>query len=362
MPGEEDYTDSAILKRMLAAIPDTIDKREGSIIYDALAPAAAELAKMYITLISNIDLVFADTSVNEYLDKLVNQVGMEREEATYAIKKASFYDADKNYMNVSIGSRFTCEDLYWTVIEKISDGVYEIQCESAGSKANNITGNLIPVDYIDGLATATITELLIPGEDEETDDELRNRYYETINEKAFAGNIADYKKKTKEIQGVGAVKVTPIWDGGGTVKLTILDSEFKKASNVLIEQVQNTICPQKSNLGIGLAPIGHVVTVDTAEETKIDVSANVSITEGSSIDIVKQEVKKQIENYLSELRENWENETNLIVRISQIESRILNIDAVIDISNVKINGNAANIELTEMQIPVQGEVECSEIN
>ena len=39
-----------ILDRMLDRVPDTVDKREGSIIYDALAPAAAELAKTYMEL------------------------------------------------------------------------------------------------------------------------------------------------------------------------------------------------------------------------------------------------------------------------------------------------------------------------
>ena len=39
-----------ILKRMLDKVPDILDKRQGSIIYDALAPAAAELAQCYISL------------------------------------------------------------------------------------------------------------------------------------------------------------------------------------------------------------------------------------------------------------------------------------------------------------------------
>lgn len=87
------------------------------------------------------------------------------------------------------------------------------------------------------------------------DEELRERYFETINEKTFSGNIADYKKKTKEIAGVGAVKVVPAWNGGGTVKLMILDSNYNKASNELISRVQETICPNENSNGIGLAPI-----------------------------------------------------------------------------------------------------------
>lgn len=39
----ESITADALLARMLARVPDSIDKREGSIIYDALMPAAIEL-------------------------------------------------------------------------------------------------------------------------------------------------------------------------------------------------------------------------------------------------------------------------------------------------------------------------------
>ena len=356
----DEYFDyETILNRMLDRIPSVLDRREGSIIYDALAPAAAEMAQMYITLKNNIDLIFVDTSVEEYLDRLSNQIGLTREAATKAIKQGQFYDAENHLMDIEIGQRFTIDDLVFKAIEKIETGKFKMECETTGIVGNSISGNLIPVDYIQNLARAELTDVLIPGEDEESDDSLRARYFDTINEKAFAGNIADYKKKTKEIQGVGAVKVTPIWDGGGTVKLTILDSDFNKASSVLVEKVQNEICPQKSNLGIGLAPIGHQVTVDTATEQEINVSATLTLTEGSELNLVKPEVERQIKNYLLDLRKNWENEQNLIVRISQIESRILNIETVLDISNVTINSDTSNIELTEMEIPILKEVNIS---
>lgn len=252
----DEYFDyDTILNRMLSRIPDTIDKREGSIIYDAISPAAAELSQLYIKLKYNVDLLFADTSVADYLDRLCGQFGLTRKKATSAIKKGTFYNLQDELMEIDIGSRFTCENLYWKVIEKISKGTYQLQCETVGIIGNNIVGNLIPIDYINDLATATLTDLLVPGENEETDDELRYRYNGQIEEQAFGGNVADYKNKTKNIVGVGAVKVIPVWNGGGTVKLIILDSNYSKASNVLIEEVQNAICPNSSNEGAGIAPI-----------------------------------------------------------------------------------------------------------
>lgn len=255
------YEYENILERMLDNISADIDKREGSVIYNALAPAALELAQMYFILKNNIDLCFADTAVESYLDKICGQSGVCRKEATKAIRKAEFFstelDENEEYtpLDVNIDERFSVENITFRVLEKIQDGIYKVECEIAGIIGNSCFGTMLPVGYIDNLSIATLTDILIPGQDAENDEELRTRYYETINEKVFAGNVADYKKKTKEISGVGAVKVTPVWNGGGTVKLTILDSEFNKASNTLIENVQNEICPSLSDEGLGIAPI-----------------------------------------------------------------------------------------------------------
>lgn len=252
---DEYYDFNNIMQRMLLKVSDSIDKREGSIIYDALAPCAMEIAKMYIVLKDNIDLSFVDTSVDEYLDRLCNQIMIQRKQATKAIRQAKFYDKNNNLMDIPLNERFTIDDLVYKAIKKIEVGIYECECETAGLKGNIQSGSLVPINYMENLGKAILTDILIPGEDTESDEALRERYFETINEKAFSGNIADYKKKTKEIAGVGAVKVTPVWQGGGTVELTILDSNFNKASKQLIDIVQEEICPNKQESGIGLAPI-----------------------------------------------------------------------------------------------------------
>lgn len=70
-------------------------------------------------------------------------------------------------VNVPVGSRFSCGLLNYIVTEKIKAGEYQLQCETSGSEANGNIGQLIPINYISGLETAQITELLVPGEDEE---------------------------------------------------------------------------------------------------------------------------------------------------------------------------------------------------
>lgn len=345
-----------ILKRMLDRVPDDLDKREGSIIYNALAPAALELATMYFTLQNNMDLMFADTAVDEYLDRICNQNGLTRNPATKAIRKGLFYDEENNLMDIDINSRFSINSVVFKATEKIETGTYRLECETEGTEGNNYVGDLIPVQYIQGLAKAQITDILIPGEDIETDEQLRQRYMESVNKEAFAGNIADYKIKTKAIEGVGAVKVFPVWNGGGTVKLTILDSNFNKASNELVELVQKDICPDITDEGIGIAPIGHKVTVDTVEEVEINLNTTITLVETYSSETIKTQIEEVLENYFDELRKTWEDSNNLIVRVSQIEARILNLSGVLDIQDTKLNNGTSNVELEVNEVPVVGEV------
>ena len=151
-----------ILNRMLEKIPDSIDKREGSIIYNALSPAALELAQMYFQFENNINLMFADTAVEEYLDRICEQNGLLRKPATKAIRKGIFYDSDNNYMNVEISTRFSSNSIVYKVVEQIEEGIYKLECETAGVEGNTYTGELIPVQYIEGLAKVELADILIP--------------------------------------------------------------------------------------------------------------------------------------------------------------------------------------------------------
>lgn len=349
----EDITYETILQRMLDRIPNNIDKREGSIIYDALAPAAVELQLMYIELDTILNETFADTAQREYLVKRAAERGITPHEATYAELKGIFTPTS---LDISIGSRFNCNDLNYKVISKIQDGEYELQCETTGTSGNGNFGDLIPINYIQGLETAQLTELLVPGEDEEDVESLRSRYFESFDTKPYGGNKKDYIQKTNAIPGVGSTKVTPVWKGGGTVLLTILNSEYNKASSTLIKNVQNEIDPTQNGEGLGIAPIGHIVTVNTVEEIPINIKATFGFNEGYSFNSLKSSIQNAVSNYLLELRKNWADQNNLVVRISQIETRILQIEGIVDIQNTKINNSTSNLILSEYQIPVMGGV------
>jgi uncharacterized phage protein gp47/JayE len=347
----ENITFDVILERMLATIPEDVDKREGSIVYNALAPAAVELQNMYIQLDTILNQTFADTATREFLILRAKERGLSPTPATNAVLQGEFN------MDVAIDSRFSLGDttLNYTAISKISDGVFQMQCETPGTVGNSEFGTLIPIDYISGLTSASLTSLLIPAEDEEDTEHFRQRYYDSFDTQAFGGNIADYKEKVNAISGVGGVKVTPIWNGGGTVKLTIISSDFTVPTQTLIDTVQTDIDPtQNQGKGVGLAPIGHVVTVVGVTNLTVNIATTITYEDGWSWADIETYAQQAVDGYFKELAQSWEDSEGLIVRISQIETRFLEIEGVLDISGTTLNGGTTNLTLTYDQIPLRG--------
>lgn len=352
----EDITYEVILKRMLDRVPQGLDKREGSLIYTALTAAAAEMQVMYIEFDTILNETFADTASRENLIRRAAERGMQPGEATRAVLKAI---AVPDTVEISIGERFRLGLYYYVVSKNMGGGEYHVTCETAGTSGNRQLGRLIPVLNIPGLATMEMTELLIPGEDDEETEVFRKAYFNSFNEKSFSGNRRDYMDKTNNIPGVGATKITRAWNGESTVKLTILDSNFNRASELLMQTVQETIDPAQTGSGDGLAPIDHIVTVDTAEEVKIQINSRIEFDNGYTYAALQAQIKDTIEAYLRELRESWQGlgDQGCIIRISQLESRILAIQGISDIGNTRINGASENLELNKYQIPVYGGVE-----
>lgn len=345
----ENYSFENILNRMLEIVRDknnTIDTREGSVIHDALSPASIEFQNLFMEMNALLNDTFADTASRDYLILRCAERGITPEEATHAILKGEFN------INVPIGSRFSLNDLNYSVTEKISDCVFKLECETAGIIGNSYFGTMIPIQYIEGLETCQLTELLIPGEDEEDTEILRERYFASFDTRAFGGNVKDYLEKTNSIQGVGNTKVVPVWNGGGTVLLVIIDSTFRKATQTLIQLVKNTIDPMPYGTGQGLAPIGHVVTVQTVDEVLINITSTVTFDPSYTFERVKEQIESTLDEYMLSLRKTWANSTYLVVRISQIETRLLNVEGIIDIANTRINGKYSNLELNEYEIPI----------
>ena len=125
----------------------------------------------------------------------------------------------------------------------------------------------------------------------------------------------------------------------------------------MINQLQTVIDPvQNHGEGEGIAPIGHTVIIKAAVAKEINISSNITYDTGYSQEDVQSQMNTEVDRYFLELAKEWENTESMIVRIAQIEARLLSITGIIDISETMLNGTAENIILGYKYIPVRGTV------
>lgn len=348
----EKETFENIMARVLSRLPNDIDKREGSIIWDALAPCCLEIESIYYALDEIIKQTMAVTSSREFLEMRALERGLEPYPSTRAIIKL------QSTSEISNGKRLkTLDGVEYTVTDCIDESrlIYLAQCEKYGDIGNIPNGKLIQIDYVPNFNGATILSVYSLGKEEEDTEKFRTRYLNSFKDLSYGGNISDYTQKTLQIDVVGAVKVTPIWNGGGTVKLTILDTKFNKADKVTIKKVQDIIDPKQDAKGLGVAPIGHIVTVDTVSEVSINIKFKATFLTPSRFKDNVDMFKKTINKYFHELKQKWDKET-IVLRPTYISSRLLALDNIEDIRDVTINGTTNNVKLGDYEIPIIGDV------
>lgn len=383
IPQVPDYVDEQdyeyILASYLGNVRDDVDKREGSIIWDAGAPCCIEIAKAYLYLQAMILNAFAATAQSPFLEYRCAEQGIERDPATYAKRLGVFTNGQGGPYALALGTEFSTVSetnlVNFRVISVYTQngetvpGSYILQCTETGTVGNQYFGEIVPLINLDGLATATLTDILVPGEDIQDIEDLRDEYFNKVNKKPFGGNITQYRQYTESIEGVGICQVYPTWNGGGTVKISIIDSSFNVPSSTLVEAVQQAIDPhyndEYAGMGLGMAPIGHVVTVVSGTEFKVNIEADVEYKQGYSSQAVKPNILNNIETYFKSLRQEWDqaddlNNYGLKIIIARVRSAILNTTGVENITSCKLNGAFNDITLTEdktlQQVPVTGEI------
>jgi uncharacterized phage protein gp47/JayE len=291
-----------------------------------------------------LKLPFIDTSEGEYLTRICAQYGVYRKPATAAVKKGIFRDGSNNPFNVPLGSRFGIDGIIFKTTEKIADGEFKMMCETLGTAGNLLTGSLLPIDNIPGLGTAELSDIIVYGEDEETDDALRERTLTKIRLPSTSGNANHYKLWALEVAGVGDVKVFPLWNGPGTVKVVVVDSNKQPANNQIVNEVVQHIEENR--------PIGVNVTVVSAAQKIINISATIMIAQGYFLQDVTTNFILKVKSYLKDIALKTS-----YVSYAKIGTVLLETEGVIDYSGLLINGSTSNISLAEDEVATLGNVD-----
>lgn len=348
----ENMTYEAILERMMERVTSAypnLDTREGSILFNALAPAALELAIAYTELNNVLNESFVQTASREYLLLQCDAMGMNTAvfDANAGVFKGEFD------VEVPIGSRWNCDLYNYEVVDLIQQNSttkyyeYTLRCETVGTAPNSVVGALSAItDVPQGLDHAELVECLVEGENEYTDDEIRATYYEYINSTASDGNVGQYRRWCAEYDGIGNFKIFPLWNGDNTVKVSILSASNRAASETLIDEFQEYLDPNTTGMGDGEAPVGAFVTVSTAAEVPINIAASITLANGySSV----PDVNGVLADFLAKIAYE-----KTMVSYLSLGAAILDVPGIEFVSDLTVNGGTTDVILGDEEIPIVG--------
>lgn len=272
-----EQTFEAILQRMLDALPADLDKNEGSPPYDAVAPAAIELALAAIWAQEVLRRGFAGTTFGTYLDLRCEEHGITRRPAVKATGQVTFTGTPGTVIpagtQVSTASSEAAPAIFFATKSDATIGAggtvtVDIEAVAAGVSGNVAAGTITMLAQpVSGVTSVTNAAATTGGLDTEDDASLLARYFQRVRSPSAGGNKADYVNWAMEVPGVGGVSVVPVRDGPGTVSICIINTSKVPADQALVDAVQNYIAPPWVNETEAEAMTlgGYGTSVDTTQ-------------------------------------------------------------------------------------------------
>jgi len=347
-------TYETILQRMLNALPADLDKSEGSFIYDALAPVAAELAQMGVYGQLVLQFGFTQTTYGEYLDMRAAEHGLTRKPAAKATGQVIFTGTPGTIVpvgtQVSTVSSEAAPAVFFVTTEEATigqDGTVAVNIEAveAGAAGNAAAGAIkMLAQPVSGVTAVTNPAALTGGTNEEDDESLRARILQKVRQPGTSGNKADYINWALEVPGVGGVQVIPLWNGPGTVKVVLIGVDKKPVSADIAQAAASYIEENR--------PIGANVTVVAATAVEINISATITLTGTKTLAEVQAAFETALDYYLASIAFA----SDPTVRYVRIGSLLLDTEGVQDYSNLLVNNGMANIAIAQDQVAVRGAV------
>ena len=346
----------SIAQRIKDNLNSEANKMEGSFAADAALAIAQELEFLYAYLQHTDEQHYIDTAIGDRLDKKAKDYGLGRKQATKAIGTVTASGTDD--VIIPMGRIFLSDTLRFiaTTNAVIKDGTAEvrIEAEEVGAAGNVPVGAINKLEAeIQGITSVSNELALTGGTEIEGDESFRSRLEFKISNPATSGNKAHYKIWASNVPGVGKVKVFPLHDGPGTVKVSVLDANQDVASPELMQAVKDYI-DGNDGTGEGVAPIGASLTVSTATEKGISVQVKIHFADEATAAVTILDVQTALKSYFKEI--SYHDKISY-VSYAKIMDILFDENNVEDIEDLEINGDVKNIGLGEEEIPSLLELE-----
>lgn len=327
-----------------------LDTREGSYTNDMISAVAHKVWTAYQSLDAIVPIAYVDETSGEYIDKRCGEYGITRKAGMKAAVTLTVVGTDGTV--IPAGKVFVTADGYQfetAFAVTIAGGTAAVTATAAAIgedynvSAGTITGQL---KNLIGITDVTNAAAAAGGANAETDTALVARLYDYLRNAATSGNAAHYKQWALAVPGVGAAKVTPTWNGAGTVKVLIVGADNGPVDATIVANCAANIEENR--------PIGATVTVASATGLLINVAANITIDSTTTKAAVQTAFAETLNKYLQGIA--FDKYTLVYNRIAAM---LLDIAGVTDYSALTVNGGTTNIAIAADEVPVLGTVVIS---
>jgi uncharacterized phage protein gp47/JayE len=353
---DKDQLVQDVLDRLIENMNFEIDLDVGEPIRTIIEALMQEMDLQYWQLEQVYNGSFIESSYGDDLTELVKILGTERKPASYSTGKVKFYRETTSSINYYIPSGTSIKTLpdyngntYLfettsdaTLVQNTLEVEVPIRALEPGKDSNVIDNSILIInDPPLGIESVINNEPTTGGENEETDEELKDRAKNLLDTKGL-GTVNALKNKIANIDGIREVSVLDFERGIGTSDVLVLGDTLP-LTTAKKEEIEIVIQETK--------PAGIDVILQEPNLISTDVTVQLFLEVGSFVSDYISEVTDAINNYVNNLTIGEKLYKN------QLERYILNVsDNILDV-NVSIP--AGNITPNPKEIIRIGNIEIS---
>lgn len=345
--------------------PDWVDTREGGFYHIATQPAVVESARLWDAMTETAAAAHFGTAWGEYLDEWAASLLISRDVATKATGQVTFTGTVGTLIPVGIqvGVPQTDPDVTPPTFVTTESGTIPgggtltlaVEAQDAGTDGNVGAASItLLMSPLGGIASVSNANATANGTDDETDLHLREKIQLQLTASG-SGNIDDYKRWTlayssEQSLGIGLVDVVPVWNGAGTVLVTIATATGQPCSTAVVNALQAYLDSVAAQ-GQGRAGIGATVTVKTVTTVSVTIAATVTYKPGYSLTgttgtvALQTEILSAISDYFADLRPGDD------VIYNAVRASIFEVEGVLDVTALTLNAGTSNVAIAASPNP-----------
>jgi uncharacterized phage protein gp47/JayE len=346
----EDKTPDAVREQILDNYGGGVNTSEGSFASDMAAPVSLEISKAYGAVDNALSVMAIEDEELTELERRAGEYGITRKPGAKATGILTITGTDGTPIPAGTvamtedGLRYTTDAAAAIASGSATVGV---TAEAVGA-AYNVSVGQITRFYrnLVGITGITNAAALEGGVDDETDAALRARLFARLRTPATSGNVHHYMQWALEVTGVGAAKVTPLWDGPGTVRVLIVGPDRWPVSSGIVDACAAHIEEVR--------PIRADVTVVSAIAQDITVTATVAVSAATTLSAVQAAFEASLTAYLQSVAF-----VDYSVSFNRIAYLLMSVEGVIDFTDLQLNGGTVAITIDPDNVPVLAGVTLS---